>query len=63
MTAHYTHVNEGTARDVARALPAFSGNGEPHREPLPGWAKELVESITAENALSVKAELLKGGVA
>jgi integrase len=63
MTAHYTHVNEGTARDVARALPAFSGNGEPRREPLPGWAKELVESLTEKNVETIKAELLKGGVA
>jgi integrase len=64
MTAHYTHVNEITARDVARALPVFAGdNGETYREPLPTWARELVESITSENAATVKAALLKGGVA
>ncbi len=61
MTAHYTHVNEITARDVARALPAFAGDGEQRREPLPGWAKELIESLTEKNVKSVKAELLKGG--
>jgi hypothetical protein len=63
MTAHYTHVNEITARDVARALPAFSGHAESHKEPLPAWAAKLIESLTAENAESVKTELLKGGVA
>ncbi len=64
MTQHYTHVNEITARDVAKALPAFASNGtEPHREPLPSWARELVESLTAKNVATVKAELLKGGAA
>ncbi|MBL7077710.1 MAG: tyrosine-type recombinase/integrase [Kiritimatiellae bacterium] len=61
MTQHYTHVNEITARDVAQALPAFSGNGETHREPLPDWARELVESLTAKNVKTIKAELLEGG--
>ena len=60
MTQHYTHVNEITARDVARALPAFSGNGDTHTEPLPPWARELVESLTEKNVKAVKAALLKG---
>ena len=58
MTAHYTHVNEITARDVSRALPAFAGNGEPAREPLPPWAVELIEKLPKSK---IKAELLKGG--
>jgi integrase len=61
MTQHYTHVNEATALDVSRALPAFSGNGNTHREPLPDWARELVETLTTRNVKAVKAELLKNG--
>lgn len=63
MTAHYTHVNEATARDVARALPAFSGNGAPpHREPLPSWAHSLVENMNTENWQLVRTKLLNSGV-
>jgi integrase len=62
MTAHYTHVNEVTARDVARSLPQFGGT-EIHREPLPTWAVKLIESMTEKNLKTVKAELLKGGEA
>ncbi|MEI6970358.1 MAG: site-specific integrase [bacterium] len=60
MTAHYTHVDEDTARDVALALPAFSGDAKPAREALPAWARKLVESLTPKNLRTVKAELLKG---
>lgn len=68
MTAHYTHVNEDTARNVALALPAFTATGdattpEAKRDPLPAWAREIVESLTAKNVKAVRAELLKGGVA
>jgi integrase len=60
MTAHYTHVNEITARDVAKALPAFAGNDHaPHREPLPTWARELVEGMTGKTWRTVKAALLE----
>lgn len=59
MTAHYTHVSEATARDVALALPAFAGNGKPRREPLPAWARELAEKLTEGNAAAIKAELLR----
>jgi integrase len=61
MTAHYTHVNENTARDVARTLPMFAGDGEQQREPLPAWAVKLVETLTEENVKTVKTALLKGG--
>lgn len=61
MTAHYTHVNEITARDVARALPMFAGKADTHREPLPTWARELVESMNASNWQTVKAAVLKAG--
>jgi len=61
MTAHYTHVNEDTAREVARALPAFAGNGNPGpvREPLPAWAAEMLEGMTAKNWKAVRAEMLE----
>ncbi len=61
MTAHYTHVNEITARDVAKALPVFADAGEPTREPLPAWAAELVEKMDGKTWKTIKAELLKGG--
>lgn len=61
MTAHYTHVNEITARDVARALPAFAGAGYEYREPLPPWACELIKTLTTKNVKTVRAQLLKVG--
>jgi hypothetical protein len=52
MTAHYTHVNEITARDVARALPDVCGKGQgrhAEREPLPDpGLGSLSESLTPE---------------
>jgi integrase len=60
MTAHYTHVSESTARNVALALPIFSGVTTPiKREPLPPWARELAQTLTPINLETVKAELLK----
>lgn len=62
MTAHYTHVDDDTARKVALALPVFASTTTPvTRDPLPAWARHLVESLTAKNVKPVKAELLKGG--
>jgi integrase len=66
MTAHYTHVNEATARTVALALPAFGGATSPKRDPLPPWAREIIEKqnpdkITAAAWKATRAELLKGG--
>lgn len=62
MTRHYTHISDDTARNVALALPAFSGtgNGEPAREPLPPWAVEALNTMTAKNWKAVRAEMLKG---
>ena len=65
MTAHYTHVNETTARDVALALPVFAGNGTDtpkHLDALPTWAYELVEGLNGRNWETVRTALLKGGV-
>ena len=58
MTAHYTHINETTARDVALALPAFAGSTPAARDPLPAWARAIIENSTAETWETVKAELL-----
>jgi len=60
MTAHYTHVNESTARDVARALPAFAG-GIPKKGPLPEWAVELIKLLTPENVMTIQTKLLGAG--
>lgn len=59
MTAHYTHVDATTAREVARALPAFLGtNGKVEREPLPVWAREIVEKMKQQTWQKAKSELL-----
>ena len=62
MTAHYTHVQDDTARSVALALPVFAGNGDgPARESLPAWAIEALEGMNARNWKAVRSEMLKGG--
>ncbi len=64
MTAHYAHVDDDTARRVALTLPTFSSGTAatlPAREPLPPWARELIESLTTRNIKAVKAALLEGG--
>jgi integrase len=59
MTAHYTHVDAATARDVAKALPAFSVTGDAiPREPLPAWARDIVESMTEQTWREAKSQLL-----
>jgi integrase len=71
MTEHYTAFDKAIVRELSsrfEALPAGqyqleAANPEPHREPLPSWARELVESLSTKNVKTVKAELLKGGVA
>ncbi len=55
MTAHYTHVNEEAARQVAGVLTL---DGEQTRPPLPDWARGLVEGLGAKNWNAVKKELL-----
>ena len=63
MTAHYTHVNEITARDVARALPVFAGNTPslPPADSLDSFKKkvsELAKSMKAKTWKKVQAELV-----
>jgi len=55
MTAHYTHVNEDTARQVAGVLTL---GGEQARPALPDWERELVEGMAAKNWKQIKGELL-----
>jgi len=59
MTAHYTHVDAATARDVAKALPAFTGTGGAvPREPLPTWAREIVDRMTEQTWQKARLDLL-----
>lgn len=62
MTAHYTHVDDDTARMTAARMPALlSGDiAKPVRVPLPPWAVAIVEKMGAKNWKATKAELLKG---
>lgn len=63
MTAHYTHINEQTARQVAGVLPSFSGETQPvkteKRDTLPPDVVEALQSMTARNWVQVRDELLK----
>lgn len=59
MTAHYSHIGEDTARRVAGVLALDAPATEPARAPLPPWARELIEGMTAKNLKARKAELLR----
>ena len=60
MTRLYSHVGEVEAARAVALLPSVTGaNVEPQREPLPAWARTLVESLTTKNVKAVKTELLK----
>ncbi len=61
MTAHYTHVNEAAARQVAGVLTLGDAAADQKREPLPDWARELVEGMAEKNWEKTKADLLNGG--
>ncbi|MBU0716126.1 MAG: hypothetical protein KJ964_12285, partial [Verrucomicrobia bacterium] len=68
MTAHYTHVSEATARDVALTLPAFTANGKPptalpaHQDDIRAQIKALADKMngkmTAKTWNAVRDELL-----
>jgi len=66
MTEHYTRISDEAARLTAAALslPPAPQDGRADipsaDEPLPGWARELIASMTPENLEAVKAALLKG---
>ncbi len=60
MTEHYTHLDEGSARQMVNALPAtLTGTTTPtKREPLPAWAADRLNSMTAKNWKSIRDEIL-----
>ena len=59
MTAHYTHVNEEAARQIAGVLTLNAPETDQHRAPLPGWAREIIEGMTPKNLKQAQKELLK----
>ena len=62
MTEHYTHVNDDTARSIANALPVFACNTTPPPpDPLPAWARDLVQGMNGKTWKQVKQQLLEGG--
>lgn len=58
MTAHYTHVNEEAARQVAGVLTL--GEPEQAAQQVPDWIKEKLQGMTEKNWKQIKADLLKG---
>jgi len=59
MTAHYTHIGEETARQVAGVITL----NEPARKGarhVPPWIQELAKTMTVKNWKQIKAELLGG---
>lgn len=63
MTRLYTHTSGGEADKAVRSLPSFTGEqAAAPREPLPAWARALVESLTTKNIKAVKEALLEKGV-
>ena len=64
MTEHYTHLDEGSARSMANALPAtLTGAPAPaKREPLPAWALEKLATMTAKNWKTIRNEITSEAV-
>jgi integrase len=62
MTKHYEHIGEEAAKAAALAMPSniVDADFEVLPDPLPPWARELVESLNSENWKQVKEDLLKG---
>ncbi len=62
MTEHYTHIDEGTARSAAAALPVIIGEATPALPAHPMVEAEKVKALamrlTAKNARAIKKELL-----
>lgn len=54
----YTHLDEGTARRTAAAMPMILAGNEPTREPLPEWAAVIVKKLNTRNVAKLKSELL-----
>lgn len=59
MTAHYTHQTDAAALGAAKLFELTDGTEQaPKREPLPQWARELIEAQAARNWSKIRAELL-----
>lgn len=56
MTAHYTHVNEETAVRTAQVLTLEKPKQTARQ--VPDWIKEKLETMTAKNWETIKAELI-----
>ncbi len=59
MLANYEHVDAKLIGQLASKLSSGQPALPAHNAPLPAWAVELVETLTPDNALEVKAALLK----
>ena len=59
MTAHYTHVNEESARTAAGVLTLTAPAEHPAFPPLPDWAREVAEKMTAKNWKQAQRKLLE----
>lgn len=62
MTAHYTHVNEDTARHTAKAWQLNEPAKEPDtaRAPVPSWVVEKLKEANEKNSMKIIAELIGG---
>ena len=59
MTAHYTHVNEEAARQVAGVLTLNAPQERPGQ--VPDWIKEKLQAMTVKNWKQIREELLIDG--
>jgi integrase len=63
MLEHYQHIGAGFSVELARRIGGGNPAALPAQEPLPAWAREQLETMTAANWRKVKAAMLKGGEA
>ena len=63
MTRHYDHPSQLEAAKAIAQLPDFTTDADtpPQREPLPSWARDLVEGMNGKTWKQIKQQLLKGG--
>jgi len=59
MTAHYTHIGEETARQVAGVITLNEPDRQTAPPPVPEWVREKLETMTAANWQKIRKELLK----
>jgi len=58
MLEHYQHIGAGFSEELSRRIGGGAPKAIPDREPLPSWAREIVEKLTTKNLKVLKAELL-----